>query len=44
MYPRQYFSEDPPKVFEIDMTQGQDMCRGPEAKEIMFVSAFIPEI
>ena len=37
-------SADPPKVFEIDMAQGQDMPKGPGTEDIMFLSAFIPEI
>ena len=37
-------SESPPKVCEIDMAQGQDMSKGPGTEEIMFISAFIPEI
>ena len=37
-------SGSPPKVFEIDMAQGQDMSKGPGTEEIMFIPAFIPEI
>ena len=37
-------SADLPKVFEIDMAQGQDMPKGPGTEDIMFLSVFIPEI
>ena len=37
-------SADPPKVFEIDMAQGQYMPKGSGTEEIMFLSAFILEI
>ena len=37
-------SKSPPKFFEIDMAQGQDMSKGPGTEEIMFLSAFILEI
>ena len=37
-------SGSPPKVFEIDMAQAQDMPKGLGTEEIMLISAFIPEI
>ena len=37
-------SADQPKVFEIDMAQGQDMPKGPGTEGILLLSALVPEI
>ena len=43
-YHGQFLFQNPPKIFEIDMAQGQDMPKGLGTEEIMLISAFIPEI
>ena len=35
-------SGDQPKVFEIDMAQGQDIPKGPGTEGTMFLLAFVP--